>query len=44
MAVIGKDVVNSDAAVRDEIIFVIKSQVAAFRQDDSVAPSHSPRQ
>ena len=37
MAVIGKDVVNPGATVRDEIISVIKSQVAAFRQDDSVA-------
>ena len=37
MAAVGEDIVKPDPAVRDEIISVIKSQVAAFRRDDGVA-------
>ena len=37
MAAVGEGVVEPNAAVRVEIISVIKSQVAAFRQDDGVA-------
>ena len=37
MAAVGEGVVEPNAAVRAEIISVIKSQVAAFRQDDGVA-------
>ena len=37
MVAVGEGVVKPDAAVRDEIISVIKSQVAAFGRDDGVA-------
>ena len=37
LAAVGEDVVEPNAAVRVEIISVIKSQVAAFRRDDGVA-------
>ena len=37
MAAVGEDVIEPNAAVRVEIISVIKSQVAAFRRDDGVA-------
>ena len=37
MAAVGEGVVEPNAAVRVEIISVIKSQVAAFRQDNGVA-------
>ena len=37
MAAVGEGVVEPNAAVRVEIISVIKSQVAAFRRDDGVA-------
>ena len=37
MTAVGEDMVKPDAADRAEIIFVIESQVAAFRRDDAVA-------